>query len=202
MTVALTMAATPLLILAAKKFTVATAGSVESEEQEQLATAEEGQENHIIIVGFGRIGETVANMLSKANISYLALETNPNRLKEARQEGYEVYYAGFINSKILRTTGVSEAKAAIITISDPDVCNEVLATIREINPNLPVSCRARDLEHSSELQELGATEIVLETLEASLQLGRTALDYATSEPDEIEKIVESFREDDYALALQ
>ena len=201
-TVALTMAATPLLILAAKKFTVATEGSVESEEQEQLATAEEGQENHIIIVGFGRIGETVANMLSKANIDYLALETNPNRLKEARQEGYEVYYAGFINSKILRTTGVSEAKAAIITLSDPDACNELLATIREINPNLPVSCRARDLEHSSELQELGGTEIVLETLEASLQLGRTALDYATTQPDEIEKLVESFREDDYALALQ
>ncbi len=97
---------------------------------------------------------------------------------------------------------MSEAKAAIITISDPDVCNEVLATIREINPNLPVSCRARDLEHSSQLQELGETEIVLETLEASLQLGRTALDYATTQLDEIEKIVESFREDDYALALQ
>ena len=201
-TVALTMAATPLLILAAKKFTVATAGSVDSEEQEPLAPAEEGQENHIIIVGFGRIGETVAKMLRQANIDYLALETNPNRLKESRQEGYEVYYAGFINSKILRTTGVSEAKAAIITLSDPDACNEVLATIREINPNLPVSCRARDLEHSFQLQELGATAIVLETLEASLQLGRTALDYVTTQPDEIEKIVASFREDDYALALQ
>ncbi len=198
-TVALTMAATPLLILAAKKFTVATAGSVDSEEQAPLATAEEGQENHIIIVGFGRIGETIANMLSKANISYLALETNPNRLKEARQEDYEVYYADFINGKVLRSAGVSEAKAAIITISEPDACNEVLATIREINPNLPVSCRARDLEHSSQLQELGATEIVLETLEASLQLGRTALDYATTQPDEIEKILESFREDDSAL---
>ncbi|MDJ0745955.1 MAG: NAD-binding protein [Xenococcaceae cyanobacterium MO_167.B27] len=101
---------------------------------------------------------------------------------------FEVYYASFINSKILRSAGVSEAKAAIITISDPDVCNEVLATIREINPNLPVSCRARDLEHSSQLQELGETEIVLETLEASLQLGRTALDYATTQLDEIEKI--------------
>ncbi len=198
-TVALTMAATPLLILAAKKFTVATAGSVDSEEQAPLATAEEGQENNIIIVGFGRIGETIANMLSKANISYLALETNPNRLKEARQEDYEVYYADFINGKVLRSAGVSEAKAAIITISEPDACNEVLAAIREINPNLPVSCRARDLEHSSQLQELGATEIVLETLEVSLQLGRTAFDYATTQPDEIEKILESFREDDSAL---
>ena len=196
-TVALTMAATPLLILAAKKFTVATAGSVDSEEQAPLATAEEGQENHIIIVGFGRIGETIANMLSKANISYLALETNPNRLKEARQEDYEIYYADFINGKVLRSAGVSEAKAAIITISEPDACNEVLAAIREINPNLPVSCRARDLEHSSQLQELGATEIVLETLEASLQLGRTALDYATTQPDEIEKILESFRENEF-----
>ncbi|MGK7953425.1 MAG: cation:proton antiporter [Xenococcaceae cyanobacterium] len=201
-TVALTMAATPLLILAAEKLTFATAGSVESDLQTKLATAEEGQNNHIIIVGFGRIGTTVANMLIKANISYLALERDPNRLKQARQEGYKVYYAAVINGKILRTAGVSEAKAAIITISDPDACNEVLATIREINPNLPVSCRARDLEHSYQLQELGATEIILETLEASLQLGRTALDYATTQPDEIEKIVESFREDDYALTLQ
>ena len=59
------------------------------------------------------------------------------------------------------------------------------------SPNLPVSCRARNLEHSYQLHELRATEIILETLEASLQLGRTALDYATTQPDEIEKIVES-----------
>ena len=78
----------------------------------------------------------------------------------------------------------------------------MLAIIREISPNLPVSYRARDLEHSYQLQKLGATEIILETLEAILQLGRTALDYATTQPDEIEKIVESFREDDYALVLQ
>ena len=65
-----------------------------------------------------------------------------------------------------------------------------------------ISCRAQDLEHSYQLQELGATEIILETLEASIQLGRTALDYATTQPDEIEKILESFREDDYALVLQ
>ncbi len=69
----------------------------------------------------------------------------------------------------------------------------------EINPNLPVSCRAQDLEHSYQLQELGATEIILETLEASLQLGRTAFDYATTQPDEIEKILESFREIEISL---
>ena len=114
-TVALTMAATPLIILAAKKFTVATAGSVESEEQAPLATAEEGKDNHIIIVGFGRIGETVANMLSRGNISYLALENNPNRLKEARQEGYEVYYANFINGKALISAGVREARSLFWT---------------------------------------------------------------------------------------
>ena len=102
-----------------------------SEEQAKLTTANaEGQDNHIIIIGFGRIGETVANMLSKANISYLALETNPNRLKEARQQGYEVYYAGVINGKILDLARVSKAKAAIITIRDPDACNQVLAIIR------------------------------------------------------------------------
>ncbi len=198
-TVALTMAATPLLILAAEKLTFATAGSVENDSQAPLATVEEGQNNHIVIVGFGRIGTTVANMLIKANISYLALERDPNRLKQSRQEGYKVYYAGVINGKILDLARVSKAKAAIITIRDPDACNQVLAIIRELNPNLPVSCRAQDLEHSYQLQELGATEIILETLEASLQLGRTALDYATTHPDEIEKIVESFREDDYAL---
>ncbi len=199
-TVALTMAATPILILIAEKFTVARADSVESNEQAKLAIANaEEQENHIIIIGFGRIGTTVANMLIKANISYLALEREPNRLKQARQEGYQVYYAGLINGKVLDLVKVDKAKAAIITFRDPDACNQVLAIIRELNPNLPVSCRAQDLEHSYQLQELGATEIILETLEASIQLGRTALDYATTQPDEIEKIVESFREDDYAL---
>ena len=201
-TVALTMAATPILILIAEKFTVATADSVESNEQAKLATANaEEQENHIIIIGFGRIGTTVANMLIKGNISYLALEREPNRLKQALQEGYKVYYAGLINGKVLDLVKVDKAKAAIITFRDPDACNQVLAIIRELNPNLPVSCRAQDLEHSYQLQELGATEIILETLEASLQLGRTALNYATTQPDEIEKIVESFREDDYALVL-
>ena len=202
-TVALTMAATPLLILITKKLTVTTTVSVESEAEGKLATSNAVEQgNHIIIVGFGRIGTTVANMLIKANISYLALEREPNRLKQARQEGYKVYYAGLINGKVLDLVKVGKAKAAIITLSEPDACNQVLAIIRELNPNLPVSCRAQNLEHSYQLQELGATEIILETLEASLQLGRTALDYATTQSDEIEKIVESFREDDYALVLQ
>ncbi len=130
------------------------------------------------------------------------MEREPNRLKQARQEGYKVYYAGLINEKVLDLVKVSKAQAAIITIRDPDAFNQVLAIIRELNPNLPVSCRAQDLEHSYQLQKLGATEIILETLEASLQLVRTALDHATTQPDEIEKIVESFREDDYALVLR
>ena len=200
--VALTMAATPLLSILSDKLIVSTAKSIEKGEKAVPVAPEQEQKNHLIILGFGRVGETVAQMLQKAKISFLALDEDPHRVKQVRQKGYEVYYGDANNSKALSSVGLGEAKGVIITVGSVALCNYLLAEIRRDYPHLPVSCRARDLEHAANLRELGATEIVLETLEPSLQLGATALSFGGSQEDEIEKTVESFRHNDSVLALQ
>ena len=200
--VALSMAATPLLSILSDKFIISTAKSIDTSEKAVPVAPEQEQKNHLIILGFGRVGETVAQMLQKAKIPFLALDEDPHRVKQVRQKGYEVYYGDANNYKALSSVGVGEAKGVIITVGSVDLCNYLLAEIRRDYPHLPVSCRARDLEHAANLRELGATEIVLETLEASLQLGATALNFGGSPEDEIEKTVESFRHDDSVLALQ
>ncbi|MGK7872943.1 MAG: cation:proton antiporter [Xenococcaceae cyanobacterium] len=200
--VALTMAASPLLSILTDKLVSSLENSLETSDKAVPVAPDQEQKNDVIILGFGRVGETVAKMLQKENISFLALDSDPDRVKQARRKGYEVYYGDSSNPKDLLSVGVAEARGVIITLSDPDVCSYVLAEIRKVCPNLPVSCRGRDLEHAANLQELGATEIVLETLEASLQLGATALNFGGSQEDEIDKTIEFFREDYSILALQ
>ena len=200
--VALSMAATPLLSILSDKFIISTAKSIEKGEKAVPVAPEQAQKNHVLILGFGRVGETIAQMLQKAKISFLALDEDPHRVKQVRQKGYEVYYGDANNSKALSSVGLGEAKGVIITVGSVALCNYLLAEIRRDYPHLPVSCRARDLEHAANLRELGATEIVLETLEPSLQLGATALSFGGSQEDEIEKTVESFRHNDSVLALQ
>jgi glutathione-regulated potassium-efflux system protein KefB len=201
---ALTMAATPLLGILSDKIAAyfQTQAFVESHAGIPLPADPPEQENHIVIVGFGRMGEAIANMLRKANVSYLAIDEDPAQAAEARQQGYEVYFGNASDSKVLQSVGITQARAALITLSNPDICTKTLGTIRELCPHLPVSCRARDLEHRAILQELGATEVVLETMEASLQLGRTALDYVGKNADYIDETVATFRQNDYALAME
>ncbi len=202
-TVALTMSATPLLILLANKLGLTKIEESEGKEEIKTVSLEEESADQIIIIGFGRMGETIANLLKKKNIAYWGLESNAERVKEASQQGYKVYFGDIITSKkILMSAGLTEAKAVIITVPNAEACDYILTEIRELCPDLPISCRAQNLEHSLKLQKLGATDIVLDTFEASLQLGRKALDYTQTESDEIEQLLESFREDNYTLAIQ
>ncbi len=188
------MAASPLLSILSDKLIISREKSMETSEKALPVAPEQEQKNQVVILGFGRIGETVAKMLQKENIPFLALENDSERVKQVRQKGYEVYYGDGNNMKVLLSLGVAEAKGVIITLTNPEVCSYLLAEIRRDYPHLPVSCRARDLEQASDLKELGATEIVLETLEASLQLGATALNFGGRQEDQIDKTVEFFRQ--------
>ncbi len=125
---------------------------------------------HVIICGYGRVGQNVARFLEQEGIEYVALDLDPARVREARTAGEQVYYGDSAQHEILEAVGLDKARALIISFNDLTASFKILAQVRRLRPELPVLVRTRDDAELERLQAAGATEVVPETLEASLML--------------------------------
>lgn len=157
------------------------------------------QTNHVLIAGFGRVGQTVAKVLSDAGISYVALDLDQNRVTKCRAKGMPVYYGNADQIQVLEAVGAARATSAVITLDQKGVVSRTVAALRGNYPDLPIFARARDRQHVQHLEKVGATEGVSEAAEASLQLGSIVLTSFNVSTDEIASVVQEYREDDYAL---
>lgn len=155
-------------------------------------------EDHIIIAGFGRVGQTVSKLLNDAGITNVALDMNAARVAACRDAGFNAYYGDASQIAILQSMGVGRARGAVVTIDQPIEIDRVVSALRELAPDLPTFVRARDLEHARALERLGATEAVPEALEASLQLGAITLAAIGAKQSEIFDVLQELRESDYA----
>lgn len=195
--VTLTMVATPVMDYAgaqffsfwAKREKISVAGV------EQIG---EDLHDHVLIAGFGRVGQTVAKILSAGGISYVALDLNAARIVACRAKGMPVFFGDANQIEILNSAGASRAKGAVVTIDQPATADRIVAALHEFFPDLPVFVRARDLRHGRRLETAGATQAIPETLEASLQLGAIAMTSMGVRSDEITGILQELRNDDYA----
>lgn len=133
------------------------------------------QANHVIVCGFGRIGQIVGHMLEKEHISYTALDMDAGRVKEARLAGERVYYGDSSDLAVLDAVGVSQAKLMLICHDDLPSTLKSIKFARQLNSTLPILVRTRDEKHVNELREAGATEVIPETFEAGLMLGSHAM---------------------------
>jgi CPA2 family monovalent cation:H+ antiporter-2 len=129
----------------------------------------------VIVVGYGRVGELVGQMLTAHDIPYLALETNPSVVRRARKAGSKVFFGDATNPELLRRCQISKALGLVVTINDPQAVEQVVQASREERPDLVIVARARDAKHAAKLYELQATDAVPETIEASLQLAEAVL---------------------------
>jgi CPA2 family monovalent cation:H+ antiporter-2 len=159
---------------------------------------EEDLHDHVLIAGFGRVGQTVAKILSAGGISYVALDMDATRIAACRAKGMPVFFGDASQIEILSSTGASRARGAVVTIDQPATADLIVAALHEFFPDLPVFVRARDLLHGRRLEAEGATQAVPETLEASLQLGAIAMTSMGVRSDEVMGIMQEFRKDDYA----
>lgn len=138
-------------------------------------TKPDNQNNHVIIAGYGRIGQIVGHMLEKENVPYIALDMDSGRVREARLGGEPVYYGDSSDPAVLESVGLIRAKLVLICHDDLPSTLKTLKLIRLITPNIPILVRTRDEMHVEQLQKSGATEVIPETFEAGLMLGSHAM---------------------------
>jgi len=170
---AVTMALTPLLSIAARRFAarLRASGAAPSE----LTARPSGSQKHAIVVGYGRVGKVVCALLKEHGIPYIAADSNALTVTRDRRDGHDVYYGDAADPKFLEICGLANAAGVIITIHTKDLIDAVVEHVRAMRSDVLIVSRARDADHARHLYQLGATDAVPETVEASLQLSEAAL---------------------------
>ncbi len=129
----------------------------------------------VLVVGYGRVGLMVADMLDRHQIPWVAAERDARLVEAGRRAGKPVFYGDASRLEFLARIGLADAKAAVVTMDAFDASEAVVAAARQARPDLVIVARARDARQAARLYELGATEAVPETVEASLQLSEALL---------------------------
>jgi CPA2 family monovalent cation:H+ antiporter-2 len=137
------------------------------EAQTTLAVAER---DHVVICGFGRVGQNIARVLEQTGFEYIALDVDPYRIRQGRQAGDPVMYGDAAQIAVLENVGLAHARCVVITFASPDVALKILKSVRTLRADVPILVRTQDDAKLDELQSAGATEVVPETFEASLML--------------------------------
>jgi CPA2 family monovalent cation:H+ antiporter-2 len=134
-----------------------------------------GIENAALVVGYGRVGQLIGDMLAEHQVRYIAIDRDPRLVANARRDGKPVYFGDVRQLDFLRACGLDTAKAAIITIHERSEIDAIVQALRSNYPKLVIVARAKDAVHAQHLYEIGVTDAVPETIEASLQLSEAAL---------------------------
>ncbi|GAB4089178.1 cation:proton antiporter domain-containing protein [Hydrogenophaga soli] len=198
----LSMLATPLVIMKADWVVMRFVGSdwlMQSVAMTTIAKHSIGKSGHVVICGYGRCGQNLARLLDKAQMPYMALDLDPDRVQKAQQAGDSVVYGDAARAQALVAAGLTRAKAVAITYVDPGSAMKVLAQIKHLAPDVPVVVRTLDDAHLEKLQAAGATEVVPEAIEASLMLASHALALVGVPMRKVLRLIQEQREARYSL---
>ena len=169
---AIGLTATPLLAKAGQMISGLIERGAPSENSE-ITIDEAGP--GAVIIGFGRVGRTVADMLKRHDLPFLAVDADIDNVNAARRDGYTVLFGDVTRSELVDQLRLGHARALILTMDDPVLTVRLAKRVRAWVPDLPIIARARDAGHAAELYRAGATDAVPETLESSLQLSEAVL---------------------------
>ncbi|HKP79068.1 MAG TPA: cation:proton antiporter [Phenylobacterium sp.] len=134
-----------------------------------------GAEPRVLVVGYGRVGRLVGDMLRRHEIGWVGAELDAKLVEQGRRAGEAIYFGDAARAEFLMRCGLGEAPALVVTMDDPEGVEAIVAVARELRPDLTIVARARDARHAQRLYDLGATDAVPETVEASLQLSEAVL---------------------------
>ncbi len=156
-------------------------------------------ERHVILCGYGRIGQNIGRLLDREGFRYVALDLNPGVVREAHEAGEPVHFGDAVRQEILQAAGLDRASALVLTFEDHPSAMKILAHIRESVPGLPVLVRTKDDSHMDELEQAGAAEVMPEAVEASLMMGGQLLLLLKVPGSRILKIMREIRQNHYKL---
>jgi voltage-gated potassium channel Kch len=156
----------------------------------------------VILAGFGRVGARVGTLLGAAGVPYIALDMKQHRVKDARAQGFPVFFGDASKVKVLQAAGADHAKMIVVTLDDPGQIDRLVSQVRQFYPNMPIHARARDRRHCADLITLGATTTVSETLETSLRLTEEVLLGSGVDQDKTRQVINEFRDDYYSNVVQ
>jgi len=137
--------------------------------------ATDSEEPPAIIVGCGRVGRLVAQMLTRHGQPYVAIDSDSDQVAQCKRQGYNALFANAGRLDVLERLGVAQAPAVILTMDEPVLAQRITRKLRAAYPDLPIIARARDSTHAADLYRAGASTAVPETLESSLQLSEAVL---------------------------
>jgi len=129
----------------------------------------------VLVVGYGRVGKLVGEMLGRHDIAWVAIDLDFRSVEAARRQGLDVYYGDASRPEMLQRLGLASAPGVVLTTDDPEAAETVTTAIRRLRPDVALVARARDARHAKRLYALGVTDAVPETIEASLQLSEAVL---------------------------
>ncbi|MEJ2575224.1 MAG: monovalent cation:proton antiporter-2 (CPA2) family protein [Gammaproteobacteria bacterium] len=194
------MALAPLLIRRNGQLAALVSRSYRRHQETEAHVVEEGAaqlSGHVIIGGFGRIGQNLALFLDTERIDYLALDMDPTLISEAWEAGQRVFFANAAHPEILEAAGLARARALVLAFDDYQAAEQIIPAVRRLNRDIPIIVRAHDDSRLETLEAAGATEVVPESVEASLILASRLLNQLGVDLDEIQRVVEQARTDHY-----
>jgi CPA2 family monovalent cation:H+ antiporter-2 len=169
----------------------------DSAQRQQAAGRDEGQlelaRGRLIIAGFGRVGQQLAKLLTEQGIAYVAFENDARLVSKLHAQGLPVYFGNASRPELLRRVHADEAPAIVLTMDHPASALHAVRGIRREFPHVPLFVRSRDEKHARTLKLAGASVVVPETLEASLQLSAFVLESLGLDPHTVDGIVDDER---------
>lgn len=192
MVTSLSMFATPVMAHLARKAAQRLEGRKASDDH-GVARAMEAQEGHVLICGFGRVGQTVASLLDAEAFPWQALDLDADNVASHRHKRQAVHYGDASRIELLARLHADKAAALVVTLNDPQAACQLVTAARRRWPDLPIFARARDHQDVERLRQAGASAVIAEAVEASLQLGALALGQAGLPDDAVIECLERRR---------
>jgi CPA2 family monovalent cation:H+ antiporter-2/glutathione-regulated potassium-efflux system protein KefB len=191
--VAISMAITPLVISTYDRLALRLAKEgVPSELVEGFGQVHA----KVLILGYGRFGAIVGDMMMRENIDVIAIDRNTSRIQAARASGHKVYFGDITRIDVLKSAGAADAALVAICAENIEVLEKSLILVRDAFPDKAIFCRARDGKHAAELHQKGADFQVQETFESGIVFGRAALEQMGVTLESIDHVEDEIRRSD------
>jgi CPA2 family monovalent cation:H+ antiporter-2 len=174
----LSMLATPILVMSSDRIVMKLSAQewlLQSVQLTTIARKSITTDRHIIICGYGRSGQSLARLLDREHMPYMALDLDPDRVRQAAAAGQSVVFGDAAKLQSLTAAGLTRASAVVLTYQDTASALKILSLVREHAPRVPVIVRTIDDSDLERLRDAGATEVVPEAIEGSLMLAAQAL---------------------------